>query len=98
MAKPEVKREKRNEIKSLRVAIESWAALIESPIINQANHCRDFSNRLLGQIRIHPEAISFNLMVVKNLLDIDIKKYIDAYLTNAKGGDKRKIGVSFRLY
>ncbi len=79
------KRDRHNELISFRTTIITWGDLIKNPAIDQALSCRVFANRLLTNRNILPETISFSLFQANNLTSIEIKKYVDTFVTNYNG-------------
>lgn len=88
-------RDRHNELVSIRTTILTWGGLIKNPAIDQAMFCRVFANRLLTNPHISPEPIGFILMEANNLTSIDIKKYVDTFVTNYEGNQEEN---AERLY
>lgn len=84
------KHEKKKEIESYRHIILLWIDLIEKPLNQQIESCKDFSTRLLKSENIIPIKFEYNNLLAEKVADFPINIYIKTFIINTKGSDKKE--------
>lgn len=88
---------KYNEVKNYQNVILSWIDLIQTPVMQQVQLCRDFAVRMASSSSIQPERFSVKKMLANKLNTISVERYIYTFMINTKNPKGENDKMIFNL-
>lgn len=91
------KYERKSFLYSIKSVLITWIKLLEIPIKQQSESCREFNKRLQESNEMQPERFHFNNMLANKILSIQIKDQIDTVIINHQGKNEDKSKCLFNI-
>ena len=88
---------KRSESVSYRELILEWVEILEKPITQQIESCKEFSKKIGNSLELQPEVLVYNNFLIEKIDSIPIERYINTFVINTYGCKKEKYKKTYNL-